>query len=147
MSVPLMCVNYTAVLLRNLLHSRDNIFTLINVSLFFLMMHHQCSRKCQISITEEMEKQKCTNECHLIYVLLLNSKSPLWFLPEGTMLAPYHCQTLSQTECKTPFYLLNYVSSFAVGWRRPFSRLGGAPERHPDVMAPYHRQALPHTAV
>lgn len=45
------------------------------------------------------------------------------------------------------FSILNYVSSSAVGRRRPISRLGGAPERHPDVVAPHHCQALPHTAV
>jgi len=35
----------------------------------------------------------------------------------------------------------------AVGRRRPVSRIGRAPEGHPDVMAPHHRKALPHSAV
>lgn len=57
---------------------------------------------------------------------------------------PVKARLTQNSEC---FSILNYVLSSAVGWRRPISRLGGAPERHPDVMAPYHRQALPHTAV
>lgn len=45
------------------------------------------------------------------------------------------------------FSFLNDVSSSVVGRHWPISRLGGAPKGHPDVMAPHHCQALPHTAV
>lgn len=43
--------------------------------------------------------------------------------------------------------VLNDVSLSTVGWHWPLSRFGGAPQRHPDVVAPHHCQALPHTAV
>lgn len=117
----------------------------------YFKMHHQCRRKCQISITEQIGKQNVQiDECHLIYTLFMNSKSLSLFsqlLPEGTTLALYHCQTSPHTEFKMLFSILNYVSSSTVGRRWPISRLGGAPERHPDVVAPHHCQALPHTAV
>lgn len=66
-------------------------------------------------------------------VLLLSRyclRRPCW---HSTAVKPHLTQN---SEC---FSFLNYVSSSAVGWRRPISRLGGAPERHPDVMAPHHR--------
>lgn len=76
----------------------------------------------------------------------MNSKSLSLFLPEGTMLPPTTVKPRYAENSKY-FSILSYVSSSSVGWGRPISRLGGAPERHPDVMAPHHRQALPHTAV
>ncbi len=103
----------------------------------------------QISITEEIEKQNAQiDECHLIYTLFMNSKS-LSF-PCSCLRGPcWHPTTVKPrlTQNSKCFSILNYVSSSAVGRRRPISRLGRAPERHPDVMAPHHRQALPHTAV
>lgn len=68
-------------------------------------MHHQCRRKCQISITDEIEEENAQiNECHLIYTLFMNSESLSLFPPEGTTLAPYHCQTSPHTESEMLFY-------------------------------------------
>lgn len=139
-------------LYRNVLYSTANILTVIidaqqvYVCVFY-ERHHQCRRKCQISITEEIEKQKAqTDECHLSYTLFMNSKSVSLFLPEGTM-RPSTTVKPRYAQNSKSFSILNYVSSSSVGWGRPISRLGGASERHPDVVAPHHRQALPHTAV
>lgn len=81
---------------------------LVHCMCVYFSKMHQCRRKCQISITEEIEKQNARiDECHLIYTLFMNSKSlsllPL-FLPEGTMLAPHHRQTSPHTEFKMLFY-------------------------------------------
>lgn len=106
----------------------------------FFQTHHQCRRKCQISITEEIEKQNAQiNECQLIYTLLMNSKSslsPLLFFPEGTVLAPYHYQTSPHTEFKMLFhpelcliFRSGMVSAHFQTWRSPrkASRCCGTP--------------------
>lgn len=89
------------------------------------------------------------DECHLIYTQFMNSKSlsPLPAFAWGDHAGTLPLSNPPFTQNSKFFSILNYVSSSAVGWRRPISRLGGAPERHPDVMAPHHRQALPNTAV
>ena len=81
-----------------------------------------------------------------IHCLWIVNLSPFLLLPEGNVLAPTTVKP-RLTQNSNCFSISNYVSSSAVGRCRPISRLGGAPERHPDVMAPHHRQALPHPAV
>lgn len=84
-------------------------------------------------------------QCFWIVNLSLSPPSPCSCL-RGPYWHPIAVKPLLTLNSKC-FSILNCVSSSAVGWRRPISRLGGAPERHPDVMAPHHRQALPHSAV
>lgn len=85
-----------------------------------------------------------------LFILCLWIVNPLSLLSCSCLRGPcWHPTTIKPhlTQNSKCFSILNYVSSSAVGRRRPISRLSGAPERHPDVMAPHHRQALPHTAV
>lgn len=60
----------------------------------------------------------------------------------------WHCTIVKPrlTQNSKRFSFLTDVSSSTVGRRWPISRLGRAPKRHPDVVAPHHCQALPHTA-
>jgi len=111
-------------------------------------MPHQYRKKCQVSITEETKERNYQKiECHLICTPLItmnsNSTSFPCFSSEGILLPLKLCITQNLKSVA----IMNYVSSSAVGWCGPISRLGRAPKRHPDVMAPHYCQALPHTAV
>lgn len=143
----LITVNYVAMPLTNRLYSQTNPFTPIDA-------HYAQILQNASSVLDEMSdfnyrgqsKAECTNRwCHVIYTLFMNSKSlPPFPAPARGDHPGTEPRLRLNSKC---FSLLKRVSSSAVGWRGPLSRLGGASKRHPDVMAPHHCQALPHTVV
>lgn len=100
---------------------------------------------CFIDAWENIQFKQQMNVASFISCLRNKKSSPSPFLRllMGALLALK--QRLTQnSECSPD---LKHAFSSTVGRRRPLSRLGWASERHPDVVAPHYRQALPHTAV
>lgn len=145
MSAQLICVNYITVSVTNLLYSWARAFTPYSDTMFVdYKMHTRGNAKFQLQRRWE-KKTLGTDECHLIYTLFMKSKSLSLlslFLPEGTMLALSHIQTLPHTEFKmlVLFWMMSHPSQWdGVG---PFPDLAEPPKGiqmlwHPTIVKPY----------